>query len=253
MKHLLKGNRLVFVPTMDFMTTRRWPGFSLLCVAVLLSLGNGAFGNIDLNNLKTIIDYITEYGIDAKYEYAVAVRLDKPYCINPTPENLETALPMREMRRMHNAIRQRNGLYVPDEISNIVAARPETNTQKHAEWRLLSGGQNSPVDRMLAGKDRQNSCLIFFTHFSPCIDRCLNPNDKGSIVDMVNFLFNTFERDLRAFVFETIYPDDAMKIEKVDEAWGRIKDAPLFRCDINSCILCFNNSPPGTLTPCYYF
>ncbi|XP_053217266.1 uncharacterized protein LOC128399648 isoform X2 [Podarcis raffonei] len=238
---------------MEQTVSRSRLGFSLLSVTFLLCLTSGAFGSIDPDKLKAIIDYIREFGLPNNH-YAVAVRLDNTYCRNPTRQNLETALPRNQMNQMRTAIRRQNGMYNPQQIGDVVAARPRflTYSAEHAEWRLLNGGQNSPVARILANKD-QNSCLIFFSKLSPCVNRCLNENSMRNIVQVVNPLFNRFNEDARAFVFEFIYARDA---EKEDEvvlgAWQRIQNAPLFRCYAGNraCIKCFNHDQSDTDSPC---
>ncbi|XP_033026927.1 uncharacterized protein LOC117059364 [Lacerta agilis] len=238
---------------MEQTVSRSRLGFSLLSVTFLLCLTSGAFGSIDPNNLKAIIDYIREYGI-ANNHYAVAVRLDNRYCRSPTRQNLETALPRNQMNQMRNEISRKNGMYNPQQIGDVVAARPNflERSVQHAEWRLLTGDQNSPVERILANKD-QNSCLIFFSQLSPCVNRCLNENDMKNIVRVVNPLFNRYNEDSRAFVFESIYRKDAVKEhEVVLGAWQRIQRAPLFRCYAGNraCIQCFNSNQPVSNSPC---
>nr|XP_060636654.1 uncharacterized protein LOC132778058 [Anolis sagrei ordinatus] len=237
---------------MNFMTIRHWPHFTFLWVVVLLSLENGAFEAIDTKNLKTIIDYIRGYGIESRYQYAVAVRLDKKCCRNPNPTNLEAALPNNEMLQMQKAIKKENGIYIPSTIKNIIAARPHKELpRKHAEWRLLNGGNNSPVEKLLANEG-QNSCFIFFSKISPCVDRCLNMTDMKNIVRILNPIFNRYSENSRAFVFETIYYKDKEKqAEVVINAWKNIRHAPLFKCNRNNCIRCFDNNLPENSSPCY--
>ncbi|XP_033025976.1 uncharacterized protein LOC117058743 [Lacerta agilis] len=234
------------------MMSRRWPGFSFLCVTVLLCLGNGAFASIDPNNLREIINYIRRYGLNI--HYAVAVRLEEQYCSETSQHALTIPLPTGEMEDMKKKISDKQiGIYNPEPIGNIVAARPKLlkHRKEHAEWRLLTGGQNSPVERILANKDR--GCLIFFSKLSPCTDRCLNKADMKNIVQMVNPLFDRFPQDFKAFVFETVYEKDAKEEEKeaVVEAWKSIRNSPLFRCynDNRGCIKCFDNNQTAD-NPC---
>ncbi|XP_008114658.1 uncharacterized protein LOC103279771 isoform X1 [Anolis carolinensis] len=233
-------------------TIRHWPSFTFFWVVVLLSLENGAFEAIDTRHLKTIIDYIRWYGLEDRYQYAVAVRLDKKYCSNPNPTNLEAVLPDNEMLQMKNAIKEKNGIYIPNKIKNIIAARPDKELpRKHAEWRLLNGGKNSPVEKLLANGG-QNSCFIFFSKSSPCVDRCLNMNDMNNIVQILNPIFNRYSENSRAFVFETIYyKDEEKRAEVVINAWKKIRHAPLFKCNRNNCIQCFDNNLPEIRSPCY--
>nr|XP_020669003.1 uncharacterized protein LOC110089946 [Pogona vitticeps] len=199
-------------------------------------------------HLSAIIDYIRCYGVDS--HYAVAVRLDPTYCKNPTRSNLRRALPPRVMEDMNTALRRKDGLYNPN-IGNIMAARPKLSLpREHAEWRLLAGGKASPIEKMLANKD-QNSCLLFFSKLSPCVERCLNENDARNIVRTINPIFNRYREDSRAFVFETVYGRDAEKEAKVVvDAWKLIQNAPLFRYPFPPA-KCFGNSnqPPHS-TPC---
>ncbi|KAJ6654848.1 hypothetical protein lerEdw1_006537 [Lerista edwardsae] len=230
---------------MERKMSRPWSGFRVLCVIFLLGLENGAFGSIDPGNLKKIFKYITDYGIKNNH-YAVAARLDGEYCKDPSPANLQAALPPSEMNKMHNAINVKNGIYNPKPIGNVVAARPNFKAKgfEHAEWRLLTGGQNSLTAKILENKP-SDSCLIFFSKLSPCTDRCLNEKDMRNFVQWLNPLFNQLNEDSRAFVFETFYGKDSDKEPAVVvAAWKTIKDAPLFRCDDKNaaCIKCFDNN-----------
>ncbi|XP_053115067.1 uncharacterized protein LOC128328897 [Hemicordylus capensis] len=218
-------------------------GCSLLCVALLLCLGSGVFGTIDPGNLKKVIDYIRKYG--TKRQYAVAVRLDLQSCQNPTDENLEAALPTVTMQAMRQAIGQENGLYAPNQLGNIVAARPiMDHPRQHAEFRLLTGGQNSYVSRLLENRVL-GSCLVFFSKLSPCVGRCLNQNDARNIVQWLNPLFARINQNAKAFVFELVYRLDAAEDARIMvNAWQSIQNAPLFRWYWRDqvCVKCFDNN-----------
>ncbi|XP_025024791.1 uncharacterized protein LOC112541093 [Python bivittatus] len=204
---------------------------------------------MDKKNVSAIIDYIRCYGIET--HYAVVIRLDPTYCKNPTWKNMMNNLPSSVMSAMSLRLNQKEGIYNPSPPVNIVAARPKFKPREHAEFRLLTGGQNSPVEKMLAHKDK-NSCLIFFSKLSPCLQLCLNQTEMNNIVNLVNPLFNRYNRDSRAFVFETIYEPDAQKgTEIVLEAWKLIKDAPLFRYPRNAALCFDNNNQPSNKSPCW--
>ncbi|XP_028558715.2 uncharacterized protein LOC114582100 [Podarcis muralis] len=213
---------------------------------------NVSFCSFSATHSHHFLVLIPRYGIK-NIHYAVAIRLDHACCIEPTPTILETVLPRSKMQQMKNALDHRNGIYVPKPIGDVIAARPRfTRSKEHAEWRLLTGGQNSPVERILSNKD-QNSCLIFFSKLSPCVERCLNESDARNIVQMVNPLFNRYSEDSRAFVFETVYVKDTVKEhEAVVGAWEHIQGAPLFRCYSSNrgCIKCFDDNQSGDRNPC---
>lgn len=242
---LLRTDRIVLLLIMEHKMSRGWPAFRVLCIVLLLGLENGAFGAINPGNLQKIVKYITDYGIENNH-YAVAARLDGNYCQDPSQANLQAALPTSVMNAMNSAIKIKNGIYVPSPIGNVVAARPNFKAKgfEHAEWRLLTGGQNSPTAKILENKPN-NSCLIFFSKLSPCTDRCLNLTDTRNFVQWLNPLFNRLGQDSRAFVFQTFFGKDSNKeAAVVVAAWKTIKNAPLFRCNANDieCIQCFDNN-----------
>ncbi|KAJ7313791.1 hypothetical protein JRQ81_005491 [Phrynocephalus forsythii] len=233
---------------MDHQIFRSWPCFILFSVAFSLCWRSGSFGSMNEAHVSAVIDYIRCH---VDFHYAVAVRLDPAYCKDPTRNNLRNALPPNVMQEMRAELSRVGGLYNPRNIGNIVAARPtRTLPHEHAEWRLLTGGTQSPVERMLANKD-QNSCLFFFSKLSPCVERCLNENDARNIVQTINPIFNRYREDSRAFVFETVYNMDASKEAKVVvDAWKLIQNAPLFRYPFPA-VKCFgNNNQPPDSSPC---
>ncbi|KAJ6654859.1 hypothetical protein lerEdw1_006548 [Lerista edwardsae] len=213
---------------MERKLSRPWSGLRVLCVIFLhWNVAFGAFRTIDPGNLKKIVQHIAAYGIEG-HQYAVAARLDGKYCKNPSPANLQAALPKSEMEKMRDAIRVEGGIYNPEPVGNVVAARPNPHTKviQHAEWRLLEGGINSPAAKLLRYKP-PDSCLIFLSKLAPCKERCFNPSDTRNLVQWINPLFKQLNEDSRAFVFQIFYRRDFRKDAAIlADGWRAIKDAP---------------------------
>ncbi|XP_053865945.1 uncharacterized protein LOC128826602 isoform X2 [Malaclemys terrapin pileata] len=228
------------------------PRAGLLLLPLLLCFGPETAGSINLTALKKIVDHVNRYG-GVKYQYAFAVSLPHATCTDP--QDVATYLPMTELNSMRTTINQSNALYNPPS-GNIVAARPkEVNTTKgnyteHSEWRLLSG-PNSLVAQLTARTYRRDSCLILFTLNSPCSTKCLNKTGQFNIMGMTSAAFSAINKNYKAFVFQKIFHYDMKpEVTRKDllEAWHRLRNVPLLRCDNNPCQDCASVDPRNN--PC---
>nr|XP_025036246.1 uncharacterized protein LOC112544375 [Pelodiscus sinensis] len=219
---------------METLVPGRLPCSTLWMAALLLWLGTGALGDISTDNLHTIIQYIKPYGVNVEYAFAVSL----PTSICRDPSRLAEALPHEELQNMNRAIRRSGSLYDPTG-GHIVAAQvmyQGPRVRLHPEWRLLHGGQNSPVRKLLARTPQEKRCLIFFTRDSPCLRTCLRKNGNFNILPMVRDTFSLADNNYQAFVFQQIYDKDQGKGQELLDAWSELRGAvPLMRCDNNGC------------------
>ncbi|CAM5123230.1 unnamed protein product [Natator depressus] len=225
---------------METMLPGRLPHSAPWTAALLLWLGMGTLGHIREENLHTIINYITRFQV----QYSFAVSLNRTYCDNPS--DLRPELHEDELTRMWAAINQKGGLYDPEE-GHIVAAQVKRlgRVAEHSEWRLLWGHRQSPVQKLLARTYKSSSCLIFFTLNSPCVGTCLEENGPYNILQMVSDTFRPISENYKAFVFRQIFwvDDKPEKRRSLLDAWHRLDNVPLLRCDNNGCRDCSGNNP----------
>ncbi|XP_053865553.1 uncharacterized protein LOC128826329 [Malaclemys terrapin pileata] len=225
----------------------RMPRAGLLLLPLLLCFGPETAGSIDPAALKKIVDHVHNNG-GVNKQYAFAVSLPHDTCRNP--QDVATYLPMAQLTDMRKKIDSFGALYNQPN-GNIVAARPkEVNKPKgkyteHSEWRLLSG-PNSLVAQLTARTYGQNSCLILFTFNSPCSTKCLREAGRSNIVQMTSDAFSAINNNYKAFVFQKIFHYDMKpEVTRKDllDAWHRLRDVPLLRCDNNGCQDCASVAP----------
>ncbi|TFJ97455.1 hypothetical protein DR999_PMT20706 [Platysternon megacephalum] len=230
----------------------RMPRTGLLLLPLLLCFGPETTGSINPAALKQIVDYVNDNG-GVNKQYAFAASLPHDTCNNP--QNVSTYLPMTQLKVMRETIRSFGALYNPPR-GHIVAARPKEvitpsgKYTEHSEWRLLSG-QNSLVAQLTARTYRRDSCLILFTFNSPCSTKCLAEAGRSNIVGMTSNAFFAMDNNYKAFVFQSIFSYD-MKPEVTRQAlldaWHRLCNVPLLRCDNNGCQDCTATDPENN--PC---
>ncbi|XP_044845118.1 uncharacterized protein LOC123350550 [Mauremys mutica] len=213
----------------------------LLLLPLLFCFRPETVGSINPAVLRETVDHVDKDGLAV--EYAFAVSLQKASCENPA--GLEQVLRRNKLRDMLAAINPEGVLYDPDE-GPIVAARMQRlgRAGEHAEWRLLQGDRKSPVQKLLARTYNERSCLIFFTILSPCAGTCLLVKRSHNILRMVSDTFRPIDHNYKAFVFRQIYRQDRdLDPQSLLEAWHRLPDVPLLRCDTNVCRDCRGNDP----------
>ncbi|XP_074927360.1 uncharacterized protein LOC142047558 [Chelonoidis abingdonii] len=233
---------------METMVSGRMPRAGLLLLPFLLCFGPETIGSINPAALREIGDHMNKDGLAV--EYAFAVSLEKASCENPS--GLEQVLRRNKLRDMQAAINREGVLYDPDE-GPIVAARMKrlSGAGEHAEWRLLQGDQNSPVQKLLARTYNKRSCLIFFTIRSPCTGTCLLVKRPHNILQMVSDTFHPIDHNYKAFIFRQIYHQDRdLDPQGLLEAWHRLPDVPLLRCDTKGCRDCRGNDPNSNPSAC---
>ncbi|XP_030401000.1 uncharacterized protein LOC115641765 [Gopherus evgoodei] len=230
----------------------RMPRAGLLLLPLLLCFGAETAGSINQAALKKIVDHVNNNG-GVNKQYAFATALPHGTCSNP--QDVASYLPMAQLAAMRMKIGPFGALYNPSN-GNIVAARPKAvitprgNYTEHSEWRLLSG-PNSLVAQLTARTYGQNSCLILFTFNSPCSTKCLHEAGPFNIVNMTSAAFLAINNNFKAFVFQKIFDYDMkpkVTRQALLDAWHRLRDVPLLRCDNNGCQDCAPVDPQNN--PC---
>lgn len=130
------------------------------------------------------------------------------------------------------------------QTANIIAARPNDDT--HAERWVLHNNINAIRQRT----QNSNTCVLFFTYFTPCLARCASPDTEQSIINtfQTNQLFNNINANLKAFVFYTIYQPDMGRLPELRTSLMTFEQyMPVFRCsswtdshgrETNRCYMC---------------
>ncbi|TFJ97460.1 antigen-presenting glycoprotein CD1d-like [Platysternon megacephalum] len=227
------------------------PRAGLLLLLLLLCFGPETTGSIDPAALSVIVDYVNQPLTLGEAQYTFVVSLPHEKCNQPT--NLEEQLPEEALNDMNQALARQGTPYIPDDWP-IVAARPRRRKThwQHSEWRLLNGGQNSLVAQLKTRTCTPNCCLILFTRYSPCMRMCLAENGPYNILGMTSDAFSDINNNYKAFVFQRIFEDDDTEPEVTRQdllqAWHRLRDVPLLRCDNNVCQDCAATDPENN--PC---
>ncbi|CAM4702929.1 unnamed protein product [Caretta caretta] len=220
---------------METLVSGRMLRAGLLLLPLLLCFGPETVGSSNPITLGEIVDHVDKDGLAV--EYAFAVSLEKASCENTS--SLEQVLLRNKLWDMQAAINQVGGLQNPDE-GHIVAPRMKQQ-----------GDQNSPVQKILAQIYNERSCLIFFTVHSPCAGTCLLGKRPHNILWLVSDTFRPIDHNYKAFVFRQIYRQDRdLGPKSLLEAWHRLPDVPLLRCDTTGCRDCRRNDPNTDTNAC---
>ncbi|CAM4688830.1 unnamed protein product [Lepidochelys olivacea] len=223
---------------METLVSGWMPRAGLLLLPLLLCFGPETVESTKPMALREIVDHVDKDGLAV--EYAFAVSLEKATCENPS--GLEQVLLRNKLRDMQAAINQEGGLHDPDE-GHIVTAQMKR--------RLLQGNQNSPMQKLLARIYNERSCLIFFTIHSPCAGTCQLVKRPHNILRLVSDTFRPIDNNYKAFVFRQIYRQDRdLGPKSLLEAWHRLPNVPLLRCDTTGCRDCRGNDPKTDTNTC---
>ncbi|XP_065138283.1 uncharacterized protein [Paramisgurnus dabryanus] len=175
-------------------------------------------------------------------QYAIAISLSKEQCTDET-FSIKTVFSKEEAKIVKDTINCDSQIceLFTDSI-NVIAARPDLkNPNDHSEYRLLynknNGFPDSPMDKLLRNAN-ENSCVVFYTFNSPCVERCIDGN-KNILEGLSNWK-NKQKEGVNVFVFRNIWHIDlkedlTQKFQKIDNI------VPLYRChgaEQFNCIKC---------------
>ncbi|KAM9570300.1 uncharacterized protein ACWYII_042347 [Salvelinus alpinus] len=230
----------------------------------LLSLWPG--GKVDAINqdvLANVVQKMTRFGLENR-QYAMAVLLTQQQCTQ-NGANFDVGVQPQVVQNALNG----NNIYIGDWL---IAATPlrivqaDRTKTDHAEYRLLSGDNInlSPMQTLIRKADHNaGDCIVFFSTYSPCLEKCNNPNGRNDIVPLMN-VFQGFDKNLKAFVFSSVWdpswnhpgvtnPSRQWVLESFKRIDGYL---PVYRCDgfrennkwVNRCYRCVTNPDPLTNT-----
>ncbi|XP_071238240.1 uncharacterized protein [Salvelinus alpinus] len=222
----------------------------------LLSLWpGGQVDAIDEEVLANVVQKMTRFRFRSDLkgsQVAMAVLLTQQQCINGA--NFEIVVQPADV---NNALID-NSIYLGN---RLIVAKPSNNY--HAEYRLLSGGNSSPMQTLIDSAGREaGDCIVFFSTNSPCLEKCNGPdgeNNGGDIINLMGNSFNSWNANQKAFVFYSVW-DPTIRYPRAKKptrqevflSFKRIEtQLPLYRCDNNGCYRCVTNPNPMTNT-CLY-
>ncbi|XP_014067041.1 uncharacterized protein [Salmo salar] len=219
----------------------------------LLSLWPG--GKVDAINadvLANVVQEMRRFGLGGR-QYAMAVLLTQQQCtqnraifdVGVQPQDVQDKL-------NGNNVYTGNRLIAATPLRIVQAGRPPKTD--HAEYRLLGGGNNSPMRALINNAGRNAAdCIVFFSTYSPCLEKCNNPRGQNNILPFME-VFNGFDNNRKAFVFSSVWDPSRNHPgvtnparQWVLESFKRIdRYLPVYRCDRNGCYHCVDNTDPQT-------
>uniref|UniRef100_A0A8C1XKY0 Uncharacterized protein n=1 Tax=Cyprinus carpio TaxID=7962 RepID=A0A8C1XKY0_CYPCA len=217
----------------------------LLLLFLLPDWTEGIGGDtVDINSLARIIHFVEKNykRVDTDghpRQYAVAINVPKHQCqqnFNPAPDNFLT---QEDAMDVKNAITdETNALYQGAELiaagtrKVVISKKKQYNI--HSESLLLNPADNSPMTNLL--NRRKDSCSVFYTFESPCVDTCLDETGSHSILKALE---NWKEHSgIKAFVFKKFWKFDTEK-DPQTEYKQIVAHVPLYRCESETqCYAC---------------
>ncbi len=163
-------------------------------------------------------------------QYAVAINVPKEQCQSGFYPSNNNFLKNDTSDKVKPKIQP--GSKVVYEGTELIAAGRHTDA--HSEHLLMNPPKKSPLTSLMNKK--KDGCVVFYTLISPCIDRCLNNNEKDNIIPGLDEL--QAYQGIKAFAYTHIYINDKNKTN-LNEKLQIIADrVPLYRCNPQGCILC---------------
>ncbi|XP_048016774.1 uncharacterized protein LOC125248697 [Megalobrama amblycephala] len=194
---------------------------------------------VDINTLARIINFFEQNfkRVDKDghpRQYAAAINVPKHQCQQNFFPAQNNFLTQENVLNVKNAITdETNALY---QGSELIAAgtRKQKKYNMHSESLLLNPANNSPMTKLL--NRRKDSCSVFYTFESPCVDTCLNPTHEANILDALKNWKK--HNGIKAFVFKNFW-----KFDKEKDLQTKFKQivahVPLFCCvSENQCYAC---------------
>ncbi|XP_026137238.1 uncharacterized protein LOC113114565 [Carassius auratus] len=208
-----------------------------LLLLFLLPNWTESVDTVDISILARIINFfeLNYKRVDANghpRQYAVAINVPKRQCQqNFDPDHFLTR---ENAENVRNAITdETNGVYQGVELI-AAGTRFRNRYNLHSESLLLNPPGNSSMSNLL--NRIPDSCSIFYTFDSPCVDSCLNATRGHNILRALESWKN--HSGIKAFVFKNIWKFDSDK--DLETKFKQIVvNIPLYRCvSENQCYAC---------------
>ncbi|XP_050960514.1 uncharacterized protein LOC127161804 [Labeo rohita] len=184
----------------------------------------------------------TKNGTDT--QYALSIYLPPAHCVDRRA-NIENKFDDAQAAQVKALLNNHAKCELCTKPKNVIASRTvltHDNKVEHSEHVLLYPVGKSLMDELLA-KARHESCVVFYSYNSPCVETCLQSADN--ILEGLRNWINKRKGKMNAFVFQEIWQKDLD--EDLETEFKRI-DAivPLYRCMRNSeemkCRKCVENN-----------
>nr|XP_033803175.1 uncharacterized protein LOC117361652 [Geotrypetes seraphini] len=199
--------------------------------------------------IHTAVQYVLNKYLNPhqiKGQHAYILKFTQEECNTLNDNVLEGVLEHDTATKVAKAL-QNGDVY---EGTRMVIAKPKDNKNymEHAEYRLLNpikANQKSAVQKLL-DKQPVNGCVIFYSLISPCVNKCLNTENRREIMRYMN-VFDDIGNNYKVFVYKLIYNVvKQLQKEQVWNSWKKLNQKmPLYRCDLRDCFQCF---PRGDYT-----
>ncbi|XP_050958832.1 uncharacterized protein LOC127160214 [Labeo rohita] len=185
----------------------------------------------------------TKKGADA--QYALSIYLPPAHCVDRNAK-IEKKFDNVQAAQVKALLNNHTKCELCTEPKNVIASRTvltSENKVEHSEHVLLYPVGKSLMDKLLA-EARDQSCVVFYSYNSPCVQTCLQSADN--ILEGLRNWINKRKGKMNAFVFQEIWQKDMMdknletEFKKIDEI------VPLYRCMRNrkemECRKCVDNN-----------
>ncbi|XP_040204131.1 uncharacterized protein LOC120936087 [Rana temporaria] len=200
------------------------------------------------DQVKRATDYIRKhFNPNEANQYAYAVVFSKQDLLSLNGEKPKI-LPNEIPNEIANAVRDDKVTYTGRQMVLARAKDGKTNKKIHSEYRLLfppTGSSVSPVQDIV-NKNPSPASAIFYTLNSPCVERCVKPDDQRNIIEKLE-VFKKYNNNInninKAFVYNKLY---SLNVSKIDEIWDGLMrinaHMDVYRCFDGKCLRCFDTS-----------
>uniref|UniRef100_A0A8C2J1A7 Uncharacterized protein n=1 Tax=Cyprinus carpio TaxID=7962 RepID=A0A8C2J1A7_CYPCA len=184
----------------------------------------------------------TKQGTDA--QYALSIYVPPAHCVY-SGTKIKNVFDKEDAALVKMLLNKGAKCELCTKPKNVIASRPvkiDEKTTEHSEHVLLYPVGNSLMDKLLA-KARDQSCVVFYSYNSPCVETCLQSADN--ITEGLRNWINKRKGQMNAFVFQEIWHRDNDR-DRQTEFQNIDKIVPLYRCMKSSnameCRKCVNNN-----------
>uniref|UniRef100_A0A8C1FRE5 Uncharacterized LOC109060409 n=1 Tax=Cyprinus carpio TaxID=7962 RepID=A0A8C1FRE5_CYPCA len=217
-----------------------------LCLLHLCVQGNEEVNTVCLAQMtQYFYDNVqpkTKQGTDA--QYALSIYVPPAHCVY-SGTKIKNVFDKEDAALVKTLLNKGAKCELCTELKNVIASRPvriDKKRTEHSEHVLLYPVCNSLMDKLLK-KARNQSCVVFYSYNSPCVETCLQSADN--ITEGLRNWINKRKGQMNAFVFQEIWHRDNDR-DRQTEFQNIDKIVPLYRCmrisNAMECRKCVNNN-----------